>query len=126
MLFLKEHIRGSVRECETISLDILTKMRCKELKCKDLYNGVPVVVKSRNVEDRFGGKGRTRCLGALCDIFEDELWNAALRCVVLCNPSLMLHMCYNNFFCLRFFFGVYEKKNCAFHFLLLHMIPNNV
>jgi hypothetical protein len=82
MLFLKEHIRGPVRECETIVLDILTEMRCKELKCTDLYNGAPVVVNRRNVEDRFGGKGRTRCLGALCDVLENEVWTAALRCVV--------------------------------------------
>ena len=87
MLFLKEHIRGPVRECETIDLDILREMRCKELKCTDLYNGAPVVVNHRNVEDPFGGKGRTRCLGALCDVMENEVLTTCLRCVVLCNPA---------------------------------------
>ena len=64
MLFLKEHVRGPVRDCKTIVIDILTEMRCKELKCTDLYGAIPVVVKRRNVEDKLGGKRRTRCLGA--------------------------------------------------------------
>jgi hypothetical protein len=83
MLFLKEHVRGPVRECETIVIDILTEMRCEELKCTDMYSVVPVVIKGRNVEDKFGGLGRTRCLGAMCNHYELEVLSAALRCVVV-------------------------------------------
>ncbi len=72
-----------MRECETIVNDILTEMRCKDLKCTDLYNAIPVVIKGRNVEDKFGGLGRTLCLGAMCNNYEFEVLIAALRCVVV-------------------------------------------
>jgi hypothetical protein len=84
MLFLKEHVRGPLRECEAILNDILTEMRCEELKRTDLYNVVPVVVKGRNVEDNFGGKGQTRCLARrTCNIYEFEVLGDPLRCVVV-------------------------------------------
>ena len=61
VLFLKEHVRGPVRECQTIVLDILREMRCEELKCTRLYTAIPSLVKRRNVEYTFGEKGRTQC-----------------------------------------------------------------
>ena len=79
-LFLKENVRGPVRECETIVNDILIEMRCEELKFTDLYNEVPIVIKGRNVEDKYCGLGRTRCLGAMCNNYEFEVLSATLRC----------------------------------------------
>ena len=79
MLFLKEHVRGPVRECETIVIDILTEMRCKELKNTDLYTPIPIAIKRRNVEDTMGGKGRTRCLGAQCETLSVEVLVVAFK-----------------------------------------------
>ncbi len=40
VLFLKEHVRGPVRECQTIILDILRDMRCEELECTRLDTAI--------------------------------------------------------------------------------------
>ena len=72
-MFLKEHVRGPVRECQAIVLDILREMRCEELKCIDLYTAIPCHVKRRSIANPFGGRGRTRCLGAQCDTLSVEV-----------------------------------------------------
>ena len=66
-----------MRECQTIVLDILREMRYEELKCTDLYTAILGHVKRRNIEDPFGGRGRTRGLGAQCDTLYVEVLNIA-------------------------------------------------
>ena len=56
MGMMKEHVRGPIKCCETIALDVLLKTRAEELVYQPQFRSVDIEMKERDQEDSHGGR----------------------------------------------------------------------
>ena len=78
MGMMKEHVRGSIKCCETLATDMCLQLRAEELVYCENFHPTDQVSKSRGREDQLGGFSHARVLGGKCTHTNDVLLRAML------------------------------------------------
>ena len=79
MGMMKEHVRGPIKCCETIALDMLHKSRAEELVHHHAFHSVDVQVTQRQHHDTHGGRLPSRVVGGPIQKTFPDVLNRLLR-----------------------------------------------
>lgn len=79
MGMMKEHVRGPIKCCETIALDMLHKSRAEELVHHHAFHSVDVQVTQRQHHDTHGGRLPSRVVGGPIQKTSPDVLNRLLR-----------------------------------------------
>ena len=66
MGIMEEHVRGSIKCCESLAADICLQTRAKELVFNEHFHPGEVTTTRRGREDTLGGNSTARVLGSPC------------------------------------------------------------